>query len=232
MTPSPTGEGSPSRQRGARLRLGLYAPGCLPGYHLPYCADVDGGEFTRRGLDVELSDPEGGLDTVRTPGEGRLDACITSVAHYLRTLQEDGSVAARFALMIARRTHLAAFVVETGNSFAVPTSLANLGGARLLGEQPSSFTREYLTVMRAAGVSPLRDRRGPPRTGPQDVAARGGRRHHRIPRDASALCFCGRAPGRRYSCTSLLRGHAGCLRKRFDDLRSICSTSLPTLPPS
>ncbi|MGI8707198.1 MAG: ABC transporter substrate-binding protein [Actinomycetota bacterium] len=155
MTTSASDEGASSRQLDAQLRLGLYAPGCLPGYHLPYYAAADGGEFTRRGLDVELSDPEGGLDTLRALGQGRLDACITSVAHYLRALQEDGSVAARFALMIARRTHLAAFVVDTGDILAgSPTSLADLDGARLLGDERSSFTREYLTVMRAAGVSP------------------------------------------------------------------------------
>lgn len=141
------------KARALRVRLGLYAPGCLPGYHLPYYAAIDG-EFASRGLDVELSDPQGGLDTVKALGDGGLDACITSVAHYLRTLQEDRALAARFALMIARRTHLAAFVVErNGGRSGSPTRLSELEGARLLGDEGSSFTREYLAASRVAGVA-------------------------------------------------------------------------------
>ncbi|MFN2488702.1 MAG: ABC transporter substrate-binding protein [Actinomycetota bacterium] len=135
-----------------RVRLGLYAPGCLPGYHLPYYAAIDR-EFARRGLDVEHSDPQGGLDTVRALGDGGLDACITSVAHYLRALQEDRALAACFALMIARRTHLAAFVVERNEGSGSPTRLSELEGARLLGDERSSFTREYLAASRVAGVA-------------------------------------------------------------------------------
>ncbi len=136
-----------------RTRLGLYAPGCLPGYHLPYYAAVDG-EFASRGLHVELSDPRGGLDTVKALGDGDLDACITSVAHYLSALQEDRFLAARFALMIARRTHLAAFVVErNGGQRGSPTRLSELDGARLLGDKGSYFTREYLAALRVAGVA-------------------------------------------------------------------------------
>jgi len=143
-----------ARAHNDRVRLALYSPACLPGYHLPYFAAADNGIFDRHGIDVELFDPEGGLQTVEGVGAGRYDACITSVTHYLRAKSADPYLTARFAFMIAARPHHAAYAVagraDGGGKRIV--RFADLEGATFLGTADSGFGREYSTLLDHLGL--------------------------------------------------------------------------------
>jgi ABC-type nitrate/sulfonate/bicarbonate transport system substrate-binding protein len=87
----------------ARIKLGLYCPGCLPGYHLPYVGAVARGLFARHGLDVEIHEPAPGSANVELVSSGALDFCITSVAHFLRARHLKPAVEARFVAVIVQR---------------------------------------------------------------------------------------------------------------------------------
>lgn len=140
-----------------RIRLGLYAPGCLPGYHLPYyAAATRGGEFSRYGLEVDLIDSDPGLANVRAVAAGRNDACLTSTAYYLQTKAADPILDAVFVFMVARRPHAAAFVVaDRGGTVGRPIAgFRDLDGARYVGEAGSSFHREYQAMLRRFDVTP------------------------------------------------------------------------------
>jgi ABC-type nitrate/sulfonate/bicarbonate transport system substrate-binding protein len=140
-----------------RIRLGLYAPGCLPGYHLPYyAAATTGNEFPRYGLEVEPTDSEPGIDNVLAVAAGRNDACLTSTAYYLRAKAADSSLDAAFVFMVARRPHAAAYVVagRAGPAGRPITGFRDLEGARFVGEAGSSFHLEYEALLRRFDVTP------------------------------------------------------------------------------
>lgn len=122
----------------------------MPGYHLPYFAAVAAGIYDRHGIDVEIVDPQPGPDNVRAVAERRYDACLTSVAHFLRAKDQDPEIDARFVFAVARRTHMAAFVVHgrRSNRHREISSLQHLAGASFAGSDDSPFTREYQGLMR------------------------------------------------------------------------------------
>jgi NitT/TauT family transport system substrate-binding protein len=142
---------------GKRIRLALYSPGCLPGYHLPYYAAAASGVFDRRGLEVELVDPEPGPENARAVAAGRNHACLTSTTHYLKARATDPALDAAFVFMVARKAHPAAFVVAGRRTRQPPvTVFSDLEGARYLGEAGSGFHLEYEAVLRRSGLTPGR----------------------------------------------------------------------------
>jgi ABC-type nitrate/sulfonate/bicarbonate transport system substrate-binding protein len=133
-----------------RVELALYCTQCLPGYHLPCFAGGEDDIFASHGLAVRILDPEGGPANPAAVAAGRLDLCLTSVAHFLAAKREDPQLAARFVFMVARQSHMAAFVVRdrpAAHGRPIRT-YADLGGASLLGDPDSPFGREYRTLLR------------------------------------------------------------------------------------
>ena len=138
------------------LRLAMYCTGCMPGYHLPCFAAVTQGIFRRHGLDVEIADPEPGPDNILAVDAGRYDLCLTSVAHFLNAKRLKPAIDPRFVFMVARRTHMAAFVLAdriaaNGRTIA---EHADLDGASVLGAADSPFVREYVTLLDHIAGSP------------------------------------------------------------------------------
>lgn len=126
----------------------------MPGYHLPYFTAAAIGLYEQEGLDVEIVDPEPGIDNVRALARGAYDACLTSVAYFLRAKDEEPALPVRFVFMVARRTHMAAFcradhAVDGGRA---PETLSDLAGASLLGTADSPFVREYVGAMAELGI--------------------------------------------------------------------------------
>lgn len=126
----------------------------MPGYHLPYFTAAAIGLYDQHGLDVEIVDPEPGIENVRAVARGAYDACLTSVAYFLGAKDADPALPARFVFMVARRTHMAAFCVAGRATAAgrVPATFADLDGASVLGSADSPFVREYLGAAAALGI--------------------------------------------------------------------------------
>lgn len=138
------------------VRLALYCTGCMPGYHLPMFVGDTQGIFRRHGLDVQIMDPEPGPDNILAVDAGRYDLCLTSVAHFLNAKRREPANQARFVFMVARRTHMAAFVVagRTTHDGRTITSHGDLKGATVIGNPDSALVREYVTLLGRIGVSP------------------------------------------------------------------------------
>lgn len=138
------------------VRMAMYCTGCIPGYQLPCFAGVTRDVFARRGLSVTMLDPLPGPDNVRGVAVGERDFCLTSVAHFLAAKRDDPDLDARFVFMVARHSHMAAFVVRDrvaahGGTIA---SHAELAGASMLGDPDSSFGREYRALLGHLGHEP------------------------------------------------------------------------------
>lgn len=127
----------------------------MPGYHLPYFTAAAIGLYEDHGLEVELVDPEPGVENVRAAARGVYDACLTSVAYVLRAKTEEPELPVKFVFMVARRTHMAAYCRSdlTTAAGAVPETLADLSGATVLGSSQSPFVREYLSALAAIGAA-------------------------------------------------------------------------------
>jgi NitT/TauT family transport system substrate-binding protein len=128
----------------------------MPGYHLPCFAGLTQGIFRRHGLDVQIIDPDPGPDNILAVDAGRYDLCLTSVAHFLNAKRRRPENQARFVFMVARRTHMAAFVVagRVAQGGRTIVDHADLDGATVLGNQDSAFVREYVTLLGQIGGSP------------------------------------------------------------------------------
>jgi NitT/TauT family transport system substrate-binding protein len=96
---------------------------------------------------------------VHAVAAGRYDVCLTSVAHFLRAKADDPQLAARFVFMVARRPHLAAFVVDGRPALhgRPIESVADLDGASVLAPPESGLGREYGALLSTLGAEP-----GPP----------------------------------------------------------------------
>ena len=140
------------------LSMAMYCTGCIPGYQLPCFAGASEDIFARHNLSVEIRDPLPQAENIVAVAEGRQDLCLTSVAHFLAARRADPDLAARFVFMVARRSHMGAFVVRGRPAAhgAAIESHAGLDGASLLGDPESPFAREYGALLRHLGV-----RRGP-----------------------------------------------------------------------
>lgn len=138
------------------LRLAMYCTGCIPGYQLPCFSGLTQNIFRGHGLRVQVVDPQPGPENIRAVAEGRQDLCLTSVAHFLAARGRDPQLAARFVFMVARHTHMAAFVVrDRAAAHGRPvTTHADLAGASLLGDRGSPFNREYTALLGLLGAEP------------------------------------------------------------------------------
>jgi NitT/TauT family transport system substrate-binding protein len=138
-----------------RLEMALYCTQCMPGYHLPCFAGDTDDIFGRHGLSVRIVDPIGGPANPAAVAAGELDLCLTSVAHFLAAKRADPDLAARFVFMVARQSHMAAFVVrDRPAAHGRPIlTYADLDGASLLGDPESPFAREYGALLHHLGAS-------------------------------------------------------------------------------
>ena len=87
---------------------------------------------------------------------GRYDVCLTSAAHFLRAKADEPRLAARFVYMVARRPHVAAFVVEGRRAaHGRPIeSFADLDGASVLASRESGLWREHAALLSTFGAEP------------------------------------------------------------------------------
>lgn len=125
-----------------RVRLSLYCPDCMPGYHLPFLgAAAKGGLFADQGFDVEILEPPlgGGADNVERVAAGGADFCLTSVAYYLEACSRVEDLAARFIAVVGRRSPIAAIVAAD----SPPSSPTDLGGLRLGAQREDHLLIEY-----------------------------------------------------------------------------------------
>lgn len=138
------------------VRLAMYCTGCIPGYQLPCFAGLARDIFGARGLGVTMLDPLPGPDNVRAVAAGERDLCLTSVAHFLAAKQGDPDLGARFVFMVARQTHMGAFVVRgrPAKHGRPITTYGDLAGASLLGDPQSPFAREYGALLSLLGAAP------------------------------------------------------------------------------
>src|SRR5919201_3412296 len=116
----------------------------MPGYHLPLFAAAVSGIWERHRLGVELVEPYPGPANARAAAMGRYDACLTSVAHFLRAKSEDAALDARFVTMVAQDTHMAVFARRASGI----RDFSGLAGATVLGSPEKEFEREYEALLR------------------------------------------------------------------------------------
>ena len=139
-----------------RMRVAQYCTGCIPGYQLPCYAGEERRVYDRHGLAIEIVEPVGGPANVHAVADGTHDMCLTSVAHFLGARAQDRELDARFVFMVARQSHMAAFVVDgrTAAHGRTITTHADLDGASLLGERDSAFCKEYLAFVSRIDARP------------------------------------------------------------------------------
>lgn len=133
-----------------RVRLSLYCPLCLPGYHLPFLAGASDGLFAEFDLDVEILEPAPGPDNITRVSTGGSDFCLTSVSHYATARARCGDLAARFIAIVVRRSPMAALVAAE-SALVVP---ADLPGRRIGGRPDDGFVLEYSAALRVLGLGP------------------------------------------------------------------------------
>lgn len=138
------------------LRLALYCTGCIPGYQLPCFAGAARDIYRHHGLSVEIVDPDPGPANVLSVAAGRYDMCLTSVAHFLGAKTAAPDIDARFIFMLARKSHMAAFVVDgrVASHGGVISTHADLDGASILGADDSAFVKEYLAFLTRIDARP------------------------------------------------------------------------------
>lgn len=139
-----------------RLSMAMYCTGCIPGYHLPCFAGETEDIFRRHALSIEIRDPLPQAENIIAVAEGRNDLCLTSVAHFLAARRQDPQLAARFVFMVARQSHMGAFVVRgrEGRDGRRIKKHRDLDGASVLGDAGSAFGREYTTLLGRLGLRP------------------------------------------------------------------------------
>lgn len=139
-----------------RLSMAMYCTGCIPGYQLPCFAGETDDIFGRHGLSIEILDPLPQAENILAVAAGRNDLCLTSVAHFLAARRQQPDLEARFVFMVARHSHMGAFVVRgaKGPHGRRMKKHRDLDGASVLGEAQSAFNREYTTLLGRLGLKP------------------------------------------------------------------------------
>lgn len=141
----------------SRVRLSLWAPQCLPGFHLPYFAALADGVFASYGLDVTLLDPLPGPANVARVAAGAADFCLTNINYYMAALTYDDRLAAKFAAILQQRSTLAA-IVPANSPITRRTELA---GARVAGVPAELATCSFFNVPEFFGEVAALGVRGP-----------------------------------------------------------------------
>jgi NitT/TauT family transport system substrate-binding protein len=138
------------------LSMTMYCTGCIPGYQLPCFAGETEDIFQRHALSIEILDPLPQAENIIAVAEGRNDLCLTSVAHFLAARREDPDLGARFVFMVARQSHMGAFIVRgrKGPHGRRIKKHRDLEGASLLGDPGSAFGREYAALLGRLGIEP------------------------------------------------------------------------------
>ncbi|HTN23442.1 MAG TPA: ABC transporter substrate-binding protein [Solirubrobacteraceae bacterium] len=139
-----------------RLSMAMYCTGCIPGYQLPCFAGETEDIFRRHALSIEILDPLPQAENIIAVAEGRNDLCLTSVAHFVKARAEDPELGARFVFMVARQSHMGAFVVrgrKDRDGHRIKKH-RDLDGASVLGDPDSAFGREYTTLLGRLGLTP------------------------------------------------------------------------------
>lgn len=140
-----------------RLRLIPSCTCCLSGYHLPLWAGL-GGIFAARGLQVEIAEPQGRIGSVRSVASGRYDCCLTSVRNFIEAKEFDPRLAARYVLMVSRRSHIAAFTLARGTARPARSveDFDQLNGASFLRYTDASYmgAPEYLPLLQLLRLHP------------------------------------------------------------------------------
>ncbi len=137
-----------------RVRLSLFCPSCLPGYHLPFFTGVASGIFADHGLVVDIVDPPpppGSTNTHRV-AEGGAEFGLTGVTYFLFAQKEAGeNLPARFVSVIHQRSPLGAIVADDSDI----ESAADLPG-RLMGrgELTGWLANECGQVLADRGLEP------------------------------------------------------------------------------
>lgn len=113
-----------------RVRLSLFCPACLPGYHLPFFTGVATGVFADHDLIVDILDPPpppGSTNTHRV-AEGGAEFGLTGVSYFLFAQKEAGErLPARFVSVIHQRSPLGAIVAADSDIW----SITDLPGRRM-----------------------------------------------------------------------------------------------------
>lgn len=113
-----------------RVRLSLFCPTCLPGYHLPFFTGVASGIFAEHGLVVDILDPPpppGSTNSHRV-ATGGAEFGLTGVTYFLFARKEAGDgLAARFVSVIHQRSPLGAIVADDSDI----EGIADLPGRRI-----------------------------------------------------------------------------------------------------
>jgi len=135
------------------LSIAMHCTGCIPGYQLPCFAGETEDIFQRHALSIEILDPLPQAENIIAVAEGRNDLCLTSVAHFVKARAEDPQLGARFVFMVARQSHMGAFVVRGRDGRRIKKH-RDLDGASVLGDPDSAFGREYTTLLRRLGLEP------------------------------------------------------------------------------
>lgn len=137
-----------------RVRLSLYCPTCLPGYHLPFFAAASSGMFADYGLIVEILDPPPppGSTNIARVAEGGSDFCLTGVTYFLLAQKEAGDAfPARFVSVLHQRSALGAIVPEHSDM----RTPADLGGRRVgRGEYTGWLADECIQAVADLGLEP------------------------------------------------------------------------------
>jgi ABC-type nitrate/sulfonate/bicarbonate transport system substrate-binding protein len=139
-----------------RLSMAMYCTGCIPGYQLPCFAGETEDIFRRHDLSIEILDPLPQAENILAVAAGENDLCLTSVAHFLAARRQDPDLQARFVFMVARQSHMGAFVVRgrKGPHGRRIKKHRDLQGASVLGDRDSAFGREYTTLLGRLGLEP------------------------------------------------------------------------------
>lgn len=120
-----------------RLRVSLFCPSCVPGYHLPFFSGVVRGVFADQGLLVDILDPPpppGSTNSFRV-AEGGADFGLTGVTYFLLALkQAGGDLPARFVATLHQRSPLGA-IVAAGSDIHTPADVVGrrMGRGELTG---------------------------------------------------------------------------------------------------
>lgn len=137
-----------------RIRLSLFCPGCVPGYHLPFLSEVGRSAFADHGLQLDVLDPPPppGTGNSFRVASGDADVALSGVTYFLLAVKEAGDgFPVRFVATIHQRSPLGAIVPE-GSDITAP---ADVPGRRVgRGEHTGWLADELALALEDRGLEP------------------------------------------------------------------------------